>query len=168
MGNPEKQGAILDGAHVDPALDAAKGEAISGHLDGVDDEGRLLFRGEGTEDSLPVVIGIPTSDGELVKAAWTQRRALVLRTTDRRPRLVLIALLRERVAATARDAKPGELEVVTDGETLRLRAATEIELVCGRSRLVLKKDGRVEVNGSYLLSRSRGPVKIKGASVEIN
>ncbi len=32
----------------------------------------------------------------------------------------------------------------------------------------LIEEGRVEVNGSYLLQRSRGPVKIKGASVEIN
>ena len=144
------------------------GDAISGHLDGVDDEGRVNFRPEGSGERLPVAVGIPVSDDEVVRAARLGRRALVLRTIDEPPRLVLISLLRERVAADARDAAPGELNVKVDGETVSLTARTRIELVCGKSRIVLHENGRIELSGSYLLTRSRGPVKIKGANVEIN
>ena len=144
------------------------GMAGMGHLDGVDGEGRLMFRPEGGSKSVPVVIGVGMSDEELVRAAWTGRRALVVRTGGKVPQLVLVGFPREHVAAKARDAWPAEVEVRMDGETVHIKARRKIELVCGKSRIVLDADGRVEVNGSYLLSRSRGPVKIKGATVEIN
>jgi hypothetical protein len=148
--------------------DFPPGMAGMGHLDGVDGEGRLMFRPEGGSGSIPVVIGVGMADEELVRAAWTGRRALVVRTGGKVPQLVLVGFLREHVAAKARDAWPAEVEVRMDGETVHLKARKKIELVCGKSRIVLEADGRVEVNGSYLLSRSRGPVKIKGATVEIN
>jgi hypothetical protein len=144
------------------------GMAGMGHLDGVDGEGRLMFRPEGGSVSVPVVIGVGMSDEEIVRAAWTGRRALVVRTGGNAPKLVLVGFPREHVAAKARDAWPAEVEVRMDGETVHIKARSKIELVCGKSRIVLDADGRVEVNGSYLLSRSRGPVKIKGATVEIN
>jgi len=142
--------------------------AEMGHLDGVDGEGRLMFRPEGGSGSVPVVIGVAMSDEELVRAAWTGRRALAVRTGGRSPQLILVGFPREHVAAKARDAWPAGVEVRLDGETLHLEARKKIELVCGKSRIVLDDQGRIEVNGSYLLSRSRGPVKIKGATVEIN
>ena len=142
-------------------------ELISGHLDGVDDEGRLLFRAEGTETSLPVAIGVALSDAALVEAARSGRRALVARTSDD-GRLMLVGLVRERIAAHVRNAAPDQLEVIMDGETLRLEGRTKIELVCGRARIVLHKSGRVEVSGTHLLSRSRGAVRIKGATVHLN
>jgi len=153
---------------VDIESSALQGEALSGHLDGVDGEGRLLFRVEGSADRTPVVIGMPLSDEELMKAAELGRRALVLRTADERPRLVLVGLLRERLSAEVRDAKPGELNAKLDGEEVLLHAKRRIELRCGKARIVLHKSGRIELAGTYLLSKSRGPIKIKGATVEVN
>ena len=149
-------------------VDFPPGMAGMGHLDGVDGDGQLMFRPEGGSGAVPVVIGVGMSDEELVRAAWTGRRALVVRTGGNPPRLVLVGFPRERVAAKARDAWPAEVEVRLEGETLHLKARKRIELVCGKSKVVLDDQGRIEVNGSYLLSRSRGPVKIKGATVEIN
>jgi len=148
--------------------DLSPGIAILGHLDGVDGEGRLMFRPEGATVPVPVVIGVSMSDEELVRAAWTGRRALVVRTAGTASQLVLVGFPREHVSAKARDAWPAGVEVRLDGETVHIRARRKIELACGKSRVVLDADGRVEVNGSNLLSRSRGPVKIKGATVEIN
>jgi hypothetical protein len=149
----------------------AGGEAITGHLDGIDAEGRVLFRPDGEQAGVPAMIGLELDDARLVRAAWLGSRALALRTGDtgeQGGRLVLVALVRERVAAAARDALPGELQVKLDGDTLRLSARRRLELVCGKTRLVLDEDGRLELNGTYLLQRSRGPIKLKGATIELN
>jgi hypothetical protein len=163
-----KKPAVSKSAGEPTEIRVLRREAVSGHLDGVDDEGRLLFKPEGLTESVPVVIGLPLSDHEVVRAASLGQRALVVRTTDKVPSHILVSLLRERVRSDIRDAAPNELKVRLDGETLYLRAKTQIELVCGKSRLVLHKNGRIEFKGSYLLSRSCGPNKIKGATVEIN
>lgn len=55
-----------------------------------------------------------------------------------------------------------------DDEVLQLRATRRIELSCGASSIVLGADGKVVIKGAHLLSRSSGPNKIRGASVEIN
>ena len=158
-----------------PAPVETSSRILSGHLAGIDDEGRVLFRPEGGESAsepvsepLPVMIGLALPDGAVVKAARLGHRALVVETADEPKRHVLLSLLRERVHAQARDAEPGQLEVTMDGETLRLSADRQIELKCGQSRLLLRADGKVEISGTYVLSRSRGPNKIKGASIALN
>ena len=140
---------------------------LLGHLDGLDAEGRILFRATSETESRPVTIGVELSDGALVKAARTGRRAAVLAGEDDETR-VLVGLLRERVAAQARDALPGNLEVRVDGETLRLSAESSIELRCGKARLVLRRDGRVTLEGAHIVSTSTGPQRIKGATIALN
>ncbi len=147
---------------------AAAGAAVrTGHLDGLDAEGRVLFRGENGTASVPVTIGVELSDGALVKAARTGRRAFVLDPAGGGAP-ILAGLLRERVAARSRDALPGDLEVHVDGETLRLSAEHSLELRCGRARLVLRRDGRVTLEGAHIVSSSTGPHRIKGATIALN
>lgn len=55
-----------------------------------------------------------------------------------------------------------------DGERLVLHAEREIELRCGDASIVLTKAGKVLIKGNYVLTRSRGANKIKGAYVDIN
>ena len=149
--------------------EAAPGTLMTGHLTGVDEEGRLLFRPEGsTADPTPVAIGLELSDGTLVKAARQQRRALVARTADATPRLVLVGLVRDRVSAKLVTARPGTLEVGLDGETLRLTAERDLVLQCGEAKLTLRKDGKIVLSGSNILSASRGPHRIKGATIALN
>ncbi len=162
-----KIGTMLAAMVQDAQIPGAGLQAVVGHLDGVDPEGRILFRPEGAPASRPVVIGLDVSDGALVKAARLGRRAFVLAPQgDATP--ILAGLLRERVASVARDAEPGHLEVRMEGDTLRLSAEREIELRCGRSRIVLHRDGRVTVSGSHLLQSATGPIRIKGATIALN
>lgn len=143
--------------------------AISGHLAGVDDEGRLLFQPE--SDAGPpvaVAIGIEASDGELLRAARRHQRAMVLRTEDATPRWILVGLVRERLSGKAIAARPGTLEVGLDGETLVLTAEREIVLRCGEASLTLRRDGKVVVSGTSILSHSQGPHRIKGATIALN
>lgn len=155
---------------VAPSGAAAGGglEALTGHLAGIDGDGRPLFVPEGQEQAVPVAIAIEISDGALVRAARSGRRAFVLRTGGETPRFLLAGLVRERVSARARDAGPGQLEVRVDGETVRVEAQREIELSCGKSSLLLRADGRVVLSGVYVVTKSNGPMKIKGATIALN
>ncbi len=53
-------------------------------------------------------------------------------------------------------------------DTLRVEAGRELVIECGEAKISLRKDGRVEIRGTHLISRSSGPNKIKGGSVFIN
>jgi len=59
-------------------------------------------------------------------------------------------------------------DVLVDGRRLVLEAQQEIELRCGKSTIILQRDGKVLIRGAHLVSRSSGPNKIKGASISLN
>jgi len=68
--------------------------------------------------------------------------------------------------------KPGPFSEVlsadVDGQRLVLSAESEVTLKCGDAKITLTKQGKVLIQGAYVLSKSSGANKIKGASVEIN
>jgi hypothetical protein len=59
-------------------------------------------------------------------------------------------------------------EVEADGEKLVLEARREITLRCGKASIHLTADGRVTIRGTQVLSRSEGPNRVQGASVQLN
>ena len=75
---------------------------------------------------------------------------------------IIIGLLQER----KQPSKQAALKL--DGERLTLKAEREIEFRCGDASIVLTKAGKVLIKGNYVLTRSRGANKIKGAYVDIN
>ena len=75
---------------------------------------------------------------------------------------VIIGLLQDR----KQSVKPSIFKL--DGERLVLKAEREIEFRCGDASIVLTKAGKVLIKGNYVLTRSRGANKIKGAYVDIN
>ena len=64
--------------------------------------------------------------------------------------------------------KPAKIETSLDGERLTLTADREIVLRCGKASITLTRAGKIIIRGAYLLNRSSGVNKIKGASVQIN
>ena len=60
------------------------------------------------------------------------------------------------------------LVVEVDGERLVLEAACEIVLRCGKASIVMTADGRITLRGTQILSRSDGPNRVQGASVQLN
>jgi hypothetical protein len=60
------------------------------------------------------------------------------------------------------------VEVDLDGQRLLVQAQQELVLRCGRASITLTRAGKVIIDGSYVLSRSRGANRIKGGSVQIN
>jgi hypothetical protein len=60
------------------------------------------------------------------------------------------------------------LDMRVDGRRVEIEAADEIVLRCGQASIVLRRNGRVVIRGTYVETRSRGVNRIKGGSVEIN
>lgn len=80
-------------------------------------------------------------------------------------RPVILGLLVEPEAECS-DASP--INVQIDGERLVLSANREIVMRCGEASITLTRAGKVLIRGAYVLSRSSGANRIKGAAVEIN
>lgn len=59
-------------------------------------------------------------------------------------------------------------EVEVDGGRLVLEARREVTLRCGKASIHLTADGRVTIRGTQVLSRSDGPNRVQGASVQLN
>ena len=59
-------------------------------------------------------------------------------------------------------------DVLVDGHRLVFDAKQEILLRCGKSTILLQRDGKVLIRGAHLVSRSSGPNKIKGGSISLN
>ena len=64
--------------------------------------------------------------------------------------------------------QPPAPEVEADGEKLILEARREMTLRCGKASITMTADGRVTIRGTQVLSRSDGPNRVQGASVQLN
>ena len=66
-------------------------------------------------------------------------------------------------------SKPhSSVNAVVDDERVTICADREIVLRCGEASITLTQAGKIIVRGTYILNRSSGVNKIKGASVQIN
>lgn len=62
----------------------------------------------------------------------------------------------------------GSMNAKVDDERIEIKAEREIVLKCGDASITLTRAGKVIIKGNYILSRSTGYNKIKGAAIDIN
>jgi hypothetical protein len=124
----------------------------------------------------PMVVGLPGLPREIV----TARTTVSLRSEDvgstmvvlfdqgdvRRP--IVVGVLQE-----LRPARPGAqptplVSALVDDQKVVLTAEREIVLRCGKASITLTRAGKVVIEGTYVVSRSSGYNKVKGAAVDIN
>ena len=126
-------------------------------------------------DERPLVAGVPGLPGEIVAArtAVPLRRsqidaavALVFEHGDAR-RPIILGVLQDEPAA-APDAPSQPVSIRADDERFVVSAEREIVLQCGEASITLTRAGKVLIKGTYVISRSSGYNKIKGAAVDIN
>jgi len=71
-----------------------------------------------------------------------------------------------------RVVKPGHKQldhtVIRDGEIVKVEAKERLELRCGKSSIIMTKDGRITLRGEEILSRASGGNRIRGGSIDIN
>ena len=59
-------------------------------------------------------------------------------------------------------------QVVRDGETVKIRADERLELRCGKSVIIMEKDGHITIRGTYLVSHASAANRIRGGSINLN
>lgn len=81
---------------------------------------------------------------------------------------VITGVIESHPLQEAPRAEPAGVTVTVDGERHVIEAEREIVLRCGEASLTLTRAGKVIIRGTYILSRSTGYNKIKGAAIDIN
>ena len=95
-----------------------------------------------------------------------KKMALLFTGGDPRQPIIIGPLLSNN--QIAEHEKTSESELVIDGKHLLLTAENELTLTCGEASITLKKNGKILLTGTNLLSRAKFANRIKGGSVQIN
>jgi hypothetical protein len=144
----------------------------SGRLVGHNEQGRLLVDFPGNAfGPLRARTTVVLAPQELQRAVHEQCPVLLLFEEGDPGRPIVVGLLRDEVPG-AEPAAPAvgaqKLEVEADGRRVEVEAADELVLRCGQASIVLRRNGRVVIRGTYVETRSKGVNRIKGGSVLIN
>ena len=82
-------------------------------------------------------------------------------------RPIVVGVVRsDRTAVPAELA--GNVDVTADGERMIVSAHRELVLECGKASITLQHDGTVRIVGERIVSRSTGPNRVQGGSVQLN
>lgn len=111
----------------------------------------------------------------LSRAAGLRQQALLLFENGDPALPIIVTLLAPASATPLIDAmlEPQELpekpeEAVVDGERVRLQGQEEVVLECGRASITLRRDGKIILRGTDILTVASGTQRIKGGKVQIN
>jgi hypothetical protein len=157
-------------------LELARRERSRGPSSPAPELGAVSARLHGFDlDECPVLAGLAALPGELVRARTTialnsqhigAELLVLFESGDARRPVVIGVLQRSRGNSAASSA--GAVTVSADAERYVIRAEREIVLECGSASVTLTRAGKVVIKGSYIVSRSSGYNRIKGAAVDIN
>ena len=124
----------------------------------------------------PTVTGLATCPGEVLVARSTValRRAMIGQSVVllfeqgdvRSP--IIVGVIEPKPLEATLPATVAGTTIRVDGERHVIEAEREIVLRCGDASITLTRAGKVIVKGNYILSRSTGYNKIKGAAIDIN
>lgn len=124
----------------------------------------------------PLVGDVPLCPGQVLAARTTVhlRRDMIghevvvwFDGSDARVPIIMGVLAPQGSSGAAVPANAG-VTVQVDGERHLIQAEREIVLRCGDASITLTRAGKVIIQGHYILSRSTGYNKIKGAAIDIN
>ena len=116
----------------------------------------VVFPGNPQETAIPA-----RSLAELTSSMIGAEVALLFQDGDPgRPLIV------GRIVDPARNASAPQ--IIRDGEQLRITANERIELRCGKATIIMEKDGRITLRGTYLTSHASATNRIRGGSVNLN
>lgn len=124
----------------------------------------------------PVVASLPATPGGLLPARTTVplrrtmlgREVLVVFENADAGKPVIVGVIEPNALLDEPPSTSTPTSVQADGERQVIEAEREIVLKCGDASITLTCAGKVIIRGNYILSRSTGYNKIKGAAIDIN
>jgi hypothetical protein len=150
---------------------ATPATASIARVDRVDASGRVLVRLADTAEPVVARLIEGINRARLFNTTGAGREVLVFLDGGRMEKPVIVGLLEletaEAVTVHSTGHKP-ETAAGSRQERVLIEALAELVLKCGTGSITLRKDGKIILRGTHLLSRSSGPIRIKGGHVEIN
>ncbi len=142
-------------------VDTPRFGIVLGAFQGLDASGDPLVTFPGSPDDRPLAArSIVSLDGHevggevvLMFEGGDPRRPVVMGAIQSRP---------------AKNVPGASVRADVDDERLMIEAQREVVIKCGEASITLTRAGKIVIRGTYVLSRSSGANRIKGASVEVN
>jgi hypothetical protein len=171
----KQETAVADRIPADPMLDLIRGGAGTGQIETAvvedispDGVAMIVLRGEEQTREALSLLRFPSADA--ASDAILGRAVLVLLNGSGLP--VILGVVSQRLWET-REVEAqfpvGEVRSVqVDKKLVNIEASEEIRLTCGKSSLVMRRDGTVIVRGVTITTRASQANKIRGATVNIN
>ena len=163
--------------HTEPAAPTSENQhfPVVGYLtdSGNSGEIRVMCNGQGPKTAR-ILSGM---DRRALLAPENTGRQVLIVFENGNPDLPIIIGVMENLVAdlvslelekTDVDAPAGMESVQVDEERLVIEAQKEVVLKCGQGSITLKRDGKIVLRGTEILSRASGTHRIKGGSVRIN
>lgn len=125
----------------------------------------------------PLITGLEALPGQIVAARTTvplyrrmigARVVVLYEAADPRQPIIVGVIQPSGIARDEPVPPAPPVAIQTDDERFVLSAEREIVLRCGDASITLTRAGKVIITGNYILSRSRGCNKLKGAAIELN
>jgi hypothetical protein len=135
---------------------------------GLDARKRVLVTAASSAQAAPARLLTTVRTEDLFDAGGVGREVLVVFDGGRSDRPIIIGVLQSEGEAGLATAPTGRTSPQTPEERLLIEAVTELVLKCGAGSITLRRDGKIVLRGTHLLSRASGPIRIKGGHVEIN
>lgn len=158
---------------------SSKGQSVNGSIYGVKvgtaiyiDQTNQFMVDYANNCCEPMHARVALSNDELrqIKGRTGNSQVLLVFENGDPHRPIIIGLLWEQTQTPAEfELNNGHFDdIVVDGRRFVFDAQEEIVLRCGQSSVTLRKDGKIVIRGSDLVSRSTGGNRIKGSTVRIN
>lgn len=127
-------------------------------------------------DDHALVSGLAQLPGEVVAARATLalrqqmigEEVVVLFDEGDARRPIIIGVVQSRSIPTDTAAPDQQVSIQADDDRFVVTAEREIVLRCGDASITLTRAGKVIIKGNYILSRSTGYNRIKGAAIDLN
>jgi hypothetical protein len=103
-----------------------------------------------------------------IEALIASREAVLLTFDLERPDQPILFGLTQPLPSPSSMRESGPAHAVVDDEVVQLRGNERVELRCGKASIVMTKEGKIVLTGTYISSVSSGAHRIRGGSIEIN
>jgi hypothetical protein len=139
---------------------------LLGTLVGFADEGRtpLVAADDPAELSSPAR---PARTVVTLHGAHVGRRLVLGHEAGCVHRLIVLGVLSGEEGWPLRETF-GQVEISADGECMTVTARDRMVLRCGKSSIVMRSDGRIEIRGETVITQATGANHVRGGSVQLN